>query len=96
MPTPVAILLILTFIFLMGYLVNIFNSLNPIIMVPLVLIIFLTGWFVVWGIASKDANQTIREGAKEGIKGLLHWGKHMLIMIGMALLILIFAGFGRF
>ncbi len=96
MPTPVAILLMLGFIFFMGFLLDIFDSLNPAIMVPILIIIFLVGWFVIWGIASKDNSQTIKEGAKEGIEGLFEWAKHILIMIAIAIFILIFAGFSKF
>ena len=96
MPTPVVILLVLGFIFFMGFLVDIFASLNPAIMVPSLIIIFLVGWFVVWGIASKDNNQTIKEGAKEGIEGLFEWAKYILIMIAIAIFILIFAGLTKF
>ena len=96
MPTPVAILLMLGFIFFMGFLVDIFDSLNPVIMVPILIIIFLVGWFVIWGIASKDNSQTIKEGVKEGIEGLFEWAKHILIMIAITIFILIFAGFSKF
>lgn len=96
MPTPVIIVLFLSFIFFMKFILDIFLSFDSAIMLPLFIIFFLFGWFLVWGIASKDENQTIREGAKEGIEFLLEWVKAMLIMIGIAIFIFIFAGFGKF
>jgi len=89
MPTHVAIISLLAFIFLMGFILDLFKNVNPLITILVVIGLFLLGWFVVWGIISKNSNQTVIDGAKEGVQGLKMWLKYMIVGIVVALILFI-------
>lgn len=57
----------------LSLLITFLEPIGPGIGIPIIIILFLLGWFALFGIASKDKNQTVTEGAKDGMSFLKVW-----------------------
>lgn len=84
------ILLFIGFIVIMRFIMEgLMSSGNDAIALPLFVIIFVAGWFVLLGMGAKDKNQSIADGAKEGFEFMKEWGKTMGIVFLVCLILII-------
>lgn len=63
-------IIIISFVCTISFLLVSTKSLNPVIWLPLIIIFFLVGWFIVFGISGFEDNDEFNLSQKENVKKL--------------------------